>query len=178
MKLIVGLGNVGKEYDDTRHNIGFHLLNNYLKDIKWSNNKYGLFYKDNNVIFLKPSTFMNLSGDAVQYFVSYFKIEIDDILIIHDDLDLEIGDYKLKKSSSSGGHNGIKSIIKALNSNNFLRLKIGISKPQYADSSDYVLGKFSSKEKNIIEKNLNILQQIIDDYISNDSVEKLMNKYN
>ena len=85
MKLIVGLGNPGKEYIDTRHNIGFDILDNYLTGIKWSENKYGLFYKNKDIIFLKPITHMNLSGIAVKYFVDYYKIDLKNILIIHDD---------------------------------------------------------------------------------------------
>ena len=163
MKLIVGLGNPGKKYENTRHNIGFFILDSYLKD--------------EDVIFIKPTTFMNLSGVAVSYYKNFYKISLNDILIIHDDMDLEIGSIRLKKDSSSGGHNGIKNIIDNLNSKDFLRLKIGISKPEY-DVIDYVLSKFSSQEIALINEKLSTIYNIIDDFIKNENVERLMNKYN
>jgi PTH1 family peptidyl-tRNA hydrolase len=178
MKLIVGLGNPGKEYIDTRHNIGFDILDNYLTGIKWSENKYGLFYKNKDIIFLKPITYMNLSGIAVKYFVDYYKIDLKNILIIHDDLDLNLADYRLKKESSSGGHNGVQSIIENLQSNNFLRLKIGISHSQQTAAASYVLSKLSREEKKCISDNLNTFNNIITDFINNKSAQELMNKYN
>ena len=178
MKLIVGLGNIGKEYANTRHNIGFEILNKYLKDIKWSKNKFGLYCKIDNVIFLKPSTYMNLSGNAVKYFMEYYKIKLDDLLVIHDDLDLNIGKYRLKKDSSDGGHNGVKSIIESLGNNKFLRLKIGISHTKPYNAVSHVLGVFTSEEKKLLLNNFDIINNIILDFISNNSAEYLMNKYN
>ena len=118
MKLIVGLGNPGKEYENTRHNIGFMILDNYLKDAVWTNKYKGLVttlnINNDKVIFLKPVTYMNLSGESVREIVNFYKINIEDILIIHDDLDLSLGKIRIKKNSSDGGHNGIKSIINNL----------------------------------------------------------------
>ena len=130
MKLIVGLGNPGKQYENTRHNIGFMVLDNYLKNEKWGN-KFNAMYVEKNingekVFFVKPLTFMNNSGNAVGEFVRYFDILASDILVIQDDLDLAVGNYKLKVHSSSGGHNGIKSIISCLDNQDFPRLKVGI----------------------------------------------------
>ena len=136
MKLIVGLGNPDKEYTNTRHNIGFRVINEYLsahqKDITWQN-KFNALYttltlNNEKFLFIKPQTYMNLSGDSLVQFVNFYKVPLKDILVIHDDLDLPIGNYRLKINSSSGGHNGIKSIIERLGSNEFARLKIGISK--------------------------------------------------
>lgn len=179
MKLIVGLGNIGKEYENTRHNVGFMVLDNYLKDVKWSS-KFNAYYYEKNcggekVIFIKPTTYMNNSGLAVGQFVSYYNISLNDLLIIQDDLDQSIGKYKLKFHSSSGGHNGIKSIISSLHSNDFPRLKIGISKK--GDIIDYVLSKFSKVELEELKSNFSIFNEIIDSFIIR-GIDKTMNEYN
>ena len=131
MKLIVGLGNPGKSYENTRHNIGFMIIDHFANTTNWKN-KWSALYTEiiiNNekVLLIKPQTFMNLSGNALIEFANFYKINLEDILVIQDDLDLEVGKYRLKINSSSGGHNGIKSIIERLGSNSFARLKIGIS---------------------------------------------------
>ena len=184
MKLIVGLGNPGKEYENTRHNIGFLVLDNYINqkkigDFKSKNN--GLYLKtklfDEDVIFLKPQSYINLSGEVIRKYVDFYKINIDDILIINDDLDLEIGNYKLKASGSSGGHNGLKNIEANLKTNKYKRLKIGISNRKDLDTKDYVLGRISKEEANKINDVKNKSIDIIDDYFNID-FSKLMNKYN
>jgi len=181
MKLIVGLGNIGKEYDKTRHNVGFMVVDNYLKNGDYQEKFNSLYTKkiiDNETVyFVKPKTYMNNSGIAVQQFVKYFDINIDDILVIQDDLDEEVGNYKLKKHSGSGGHNGIKSIINALNSEEFLRLKIGISSSNDIPVIDYVLGRFSKDEMNKITANMDTFNKIIDSFVTN-GPEKTMNIYN
>jgi PTH1 family peptidyl-tRNA hydrolase len=181
MKLIVGLGNPGKEYENTRHNVGFMVLDNYLKTDDWKEKFKGLYHEDRingeKVIFVKPLTYMNLSGDCVVQFVNYFDIDINDILVIQDDLDEEVGCFKLKKHSGSGGHNGIKSIISSLNSEDFLRLKIGISSSNDIPVIDYVLGKFSKEDLNKIVANMDTFNEIIDSFIIN-GADKTMNKYN
>ncbi|MDE6292442.1 MAG: aminoacyl-tRNA hydrolase, partial [Bacilli bacterium] len=112
MKLIVGLGNPGKEYQSTRHNVGFMVLDSYLGEVKWSSKFNGLYYQTNingeKYIFLKPQSYMNLSGGVIRKYVDYFKINIEDILVIQDDLDLSVGKIRIKINSSAGGHNGIK----------------------------------------------------------------------
>ena len=183
MKLIVGLGNPGIEYKNTRHNIGFYYLDLLA-------NKYNLTFKEKyngmytktiinseDVILLKPLTYMNLSGECVIKFVNYYKIKNEDILIIHDDLDIDIGRIKLKENGSSGGHNGIKSIIDNLNTEKFKRLKIGISKNNLYDTKDYVLGKFTKDELDKIKELEPTILNILDDYFKlpfND----LMSRYN
>ena len=181
MKLIVGLGNVGKEYEKTRHNIGFMVVDNYLNTNDYQE-KFNSYYckkvvNNEQVYFVKPKTFMNNSGIAVQQFVNYFDIDINDILIIQDDLDEEVGNYKLKKHSGSGGHNGIKSIISALNSEDFLRLKIGISSSNDIPVIDYVLSKFSKEQMNKINENMDTFNKIIDSFISS-GADKTMNIFN
>lgn len=178
MKLIVGLGNPGKEYYCTRHNVGFMVLDNYISD-DYKNKFNGDYLVKNingeKVLFLKPLTFMNNSGDCVYKFVNYFDIDIKDILVIQDDMDLEIGDFKLKKNSSDGGHNGIKSIISNLNTKEFLRLKIGIG--HNGDTINHVLGKFSKKESEVLKHNFSLYSDIITDFINYDS-NVLISNYN
>jgi len=181
MKLIVGLGNPGKEYKNTRHNVGFMVLDNYLGKVDWKTKKEAYFYQieknNEQVIFIKPLTYMNLSGLAVSKIVNFYKIDIKDILIIQDDLDMEIGTYKIKRNSSAGGHNGIKSIIQELHTDEFARLKIGISKSMQIPVDKYVLTKFSSEEDEKINKNMNNFKEIIDTFI-NFGIEETMHKHN
>lgn len=183
MKLIVGLGNPGHEYENTRHNVGFMVLDSWFKKYNYSfdkrkyNGEYSLIkINGEDVIFLKPLSFMNLSGIVVRDFVNYFKIDVNDILVIYDDKDIDIGCVKLKNNGSSAGHNGIKSIIENLKTSNFKRLKVGLSKNN-VDMVSFVLGKFSSLEMCKINDVLKLSNDIIDDYFVM-SFDNLMNKYN
>ena len=181
MKLIVGLGNPGQEYTYTRHNIGFMVIDHFTSSNNWSK-KWNALYQEkiiNNekIILIKPITYMNLSGQAVKEFVTFYKISLEDILVIQDDLDLEVGMYRLKTNSSCGGHNGIKSIIECLGNNNFARLKIGISNNKKMDTKDYVLGKFSLEEQDIFNNLYAKFNEIITTFITN-GIDKTMNKYN
>ncbi len=181
MKLIVGLGNPGKNYEKTRHNVGFMVLDHYLNGEKYEKKFNGEYIEKNingeKVIFLKPLSYMNLSGDVVVKFKNYYKIELKDILIIHDDLDLNLGVAKIKYSSSSGGNNGIKSIIDRLNSKDFGQYKIGIANYNFLDAKDYVLGKFYKSEEEILNKKIDESVEVINYFISN-GIEKTMNYYN
>ncbi len=184
MKLIVGLGNPGKKYTLTRHNIGFMFLDNYVetKNLGKFQKKFnGLYLKtklyNQDVIFLKPQSYMNLSGIVVSDFVNYFKIDSSDIFVISDDLDLIIGNFKLKSKGSSGGHNGLKNIENMISTREYKRLKIGISNNKNLDTKDYVLSKFTKEEQEILSSLQEIVNNIIDDYFQND-FESLMSKYN
>lgn len=184
MKLIVGLGNPGREYENTRHNIGFMFIDEYAKQkgVEINKKKFNGLYIDfiNNgekTILLKPQTYMNLSGESVRGFVEFFKIKIEDILIISDDLDMPIGKLKLRPTGSSGGHNGLKNIELHLNTQNYKRLKIGISHNKDIDTKDYVLGILSKENKDTINDLKKIVNNIIDDFYKLD-FEKLMAKYN
>ena len=184
MKLIVGLGNPGREYENTRHNIGFMFIDEYAKEkgIEINKKKFNGLYVDfiNNgekTILLKPQTYMNLSGESVRAFVDFFKINIEDILIISDDLDMPIGKLKLRPTGSSGGHNGLKNIELHLNTQNYKRLKIGISHNKNIDTKDYVLGNLSKENQDTINDLKKIVNNIIEDFYKLD-FEKLMAKYN
>ena len=184
MKLVVGLGNPGNEYKNTRHNVGFMVLdswmkkNNYSFDKKKFNGEYSIIRINNeDIIFLKPLSFMNLSGVVVKNFVNYFNIDIDDILVIQDDLDMEFGKTRILFDSSSGGHNGINNIIEMLGTKGFTRLKIGISKDKNIDTKDYVLGKFNEEERRSLDNLYFKLESIVDDFVLYD-MDKLKQKYN
>ena len=181
MKLVVGLGNPGKEYSNTRHNVGYIVIDSYIDDDKWKEKFNALYYEKSingeKTIFVKPLTYMNLSGDSVVQFVTYYHIELSDILVVQDDLDIEIGRYKLKTNSSDGGHNGIKSIINRLNSNRFARLKVGISNNKNIDTKDYVLGKFNKEEIELLNNMQVTFNKIITCFIK-EGIDRTMNIYN
>jgi peptidyl-tRNA hydrolase, PTH1 family len=184
MKLIVGLGNYGKEYDNTRHNMGFRYIDAFAKAHNTKIDKAkmdGLYTKINidneDVILLKPQKYMNLSGEVVREYVNYFKIDVKDILIISDDLDLPVGTMKLKYKGSSGGHNGLKNIEQNLGTSEYKRLKIGISNIKDMLTKDYVLGKIPSNDQKIYKDMEPKIINLLDDFITMD-FEKLMSKYN
>lgn len=184
MKLIVGLGNPGREYEKTRHNIGFMCLDKIASyfNIDFNMNKFnGIYtqfnYNGEKVILLKPLKYMNLSGEVVREFVNFFKIDINDILIICDDLDTSVGTYRLRYKGSSGGHNGLKNIELHLNSRDYKRIKIGISNNKNMDTKDYVLGKFSKDELDLINPIIDNIPYIIEDFL-NLSFDRVMSKYN
>ena len=158
IKLVVGLGNPGKEYANTRHNMGFMVLDEIAKRLdvaKWKEENNALYFDTyldfSRVIFIKPQNFINLSGDVMIKFVKYFDIKTEDIIVISDDLDLPLGSIKLKLKGSSGGHNGLKNIAQNLGTTEYKRIKIGISNDKDKDTKDYVLGKLSLKEKKALE---------------------------
>ncbi len=182
MKLIVGLGNPEKKYENTRHNCGFRAIDFYAaKNNLVFKNKYNSLYSEqiiNNekVIFVKPQTYMNLSGNAVRQFVKFYNLDIKDLLIIYDDVDFEIGTFKIKRGGSSGGHNGMNNIIDNLHTNDIQRVRIGISKNKIP-LIDYVLGKFSKEDNVKLEKVFETLCDVINDFTTLD-IDKLMDKYN
>lgn len=183
MKLIVGLGNPGKKYEHTRHNMGFDTLDLFAdlamididkESFKGLVGRGKLFNQD--VLLLKPQTFMNLSGESVREIVNYFKIEIEDILVIYDDMALEPGRIRLRPSGSSGGHKGMQNIIEHLGTEDIKRIRIGIGEPSY-DTIDYVLSKPTKDEKPLIEEAINEAVEAIKTYLKN-NFEIAMNKFN
>lgn len=184
MKLIVGLGNPGKEYVHTRHNMGFIVIDNFARELNETIDKEKMgglyaevFYENEKVILLKPLSFMNLSGTVVRNFIDYFKINLEDILIVVDDLDLDFLSYRLRLFGSSGGHNGLKNIESNLGTNKFKRFRIGISNDKRMDTADYVLGNFSKDNLEEINNFLPKTVDILKDFITED-FEKVMSKYN
>jgi peptidyl-tRNA hydrolase, PTH1 family len=160
MKLIVGLGNPGKQYENTRHNIGFEVIDE-LSDrfsIPLNQSKfkglYGIgFHQGEKVILLKPLTYMNLSGESIRAVCDYYQIDIENIVIIYDDLDLPVGKIRLRQKGSAGGHNGIKSTVAQLGTQEFNRIRIGIDRPNNGMKvPDYVLGRFHDEEKPLTQE--------------------------
>lgn len=157
--LIVGLGNIGSEYTNTRHNIGFDVVDYLAKDagVSFSQNTHGdlteIKHKGRTLILLKPSTYMNLSGKAVKYWMDKYKIQPENLLVIVDDLHLDLGKMRLRDKGSDGGHNGLKDIQEKFGHNNYVRLRMGIGKDFHPGQQvNYVLGKWKVHEKDDVEK--------------------------
>ena len=184
MKLIVGLGNPGENYDLTRHNVGFMAVDNILSKLKLElnstnfNGQYVKFkYMQEDWIIAKPLTYMNLSGSFIQKIMHYYKININDLCVISDDLDLSVGTFKFKTTGSSGGHNGLKDIINCLQSEDFKRFKIGIGKDRNMQTSDYVLQKIPKIEKEKIDEVINKITDMLIELMQNKPLSILINKY-
>jgi len=183
MKCIVGLGNPGRMYKDTRHNIGFKAIDAFAKQhgiklVKKNGAELGEANINGVKIFLvKPLTYMNNSGNIVSQVMKYYKIPVEDLLIIQDDVDMEFGVVKLKENSGSGGHNGIKDIERALNSKEYKRLKLGVGKDNKKETADHVLSKFNRKERKELDGILMYTNNILNDYLTTDFI-KLSTKYN
>lgn len=183
MVLIVGLGNPGKEYSNTRHNVGFMALDflseTYNIDINRAKFKgvYGEGVIENQkVILLKPETYMNLSGESIKSLSDFYKIDPKDIIIVYDDISLSLGRLRIKTKGSAGGHNGIKSIISCLGTDVFPRVKVGVGAPK-GDLVKYVLGKFSKQEDQVLQDVLNTTVSAIKEMVI-DGSEKAMNEFN
>ena len=182
--LVVGLGNIGEEYKNTRHNIGFNIVDQLGVILKGTFNsaKYGHVlkskYAGKQLLLLKPNTFMNLSGKAVVYWLKKEKIHINNLIVVVDDLNINFGISRLKASGSDGGHNGLKDIANSLNTSKFTRLRFGIGNNfKKKDQVDFVLSKWNNEESNnlgqLIDKNVEIIFSTI-----KKGTEFAMNKYN
>jgi len=180
MKLIVGLGNPGDNYRLTKHNFGFWIVDKLVeqRSLKYKLGKGDyLFALDNNYMFLKPTSFMNNSGVAIKQVMNYYK-NIDDIIIIYDDIDIDLGQIRFRENGSDGGHNGIKSIINHLNTNHFDRLKIGIATDMNMRPSEvYVLKPFSKEYKDLVNEVIYYASDSINYYL-NHNISSAMNNYN
>ncbi|TAA69690.1 aminoacyl-tRNA hydrolase [Planococcus salinarum] len=185
MKLIIGLGNPGKTYEQTRHNIGFHVIDHLaskwnapLAQAKFKGMHSVIHRPEGKVMLLKPLTYMNLSGESVSAVMDYYDIGIDDILVIYDDLDLPTGQLRLRQKGSAGGHNGIKSLIQHLGTQNFNRIRIGISRPPAGMKvPDYVLSKFSKEESADIADAVHRSAEACEFWLAKPFIE-VMTKYN
>ena len=183
MYLIVGLGNVGTQYDGTRHNIGFDITDLLSEKYKIDVNR--IKFKGvcgegriagEKVLLLKPSTYMNASGESVREAASFYKISGENIIIIHDDISLEVGRMRIRSKGSAGGHNGLKSIISELSSDEFIRFKIGVGEPK-RELVSHVLGRFSKDEALIINEVSSATLEAIESVIK-DGISQAMNKFN
>jgi len=186
MKLIVGLGNPGNKYADTRHNVGFmvidylsHVLGIKVETLKFKSIIGEGLVGTEKVILAKPQTYMNLSGEAVFDIFQWYKMDVEDILVVYDDMDLPLGRLRLRMKGSAGGHNGMKSIIYLLGSDAFPRLRIGIGRPTNLrmETVDYVLGKFSKEEYPLVEDAVKKAGEAVDIFLK-DGIEKAMNQVN
>jgi len=188
MKIIAGLGNPGKKYDGTKHNTGFMALNYFLQknSLTLEREKFeGKYTKQkiagNDVILLEPQTFMNDSGRSVAQFARFFKVNPHDILIIHDDMDMPLSKIRIRANGKSGGHNGIKSIIRDLGTSDFNRLKIGIRHPDNVTEASvvsWVLSQFNTEQQKLMDTAYATASEVISDFIAGRSSQYLMNKYN
>ena len=185
MKIIAGLGNPGQKYDKTKHNTGFMTMDHYLdeKGLSLDKDKFeGLWTKQKingeDVILLEPQTYMNESGRSVSQVANFFKVDPEDILIIQDDMDMPIGKIRIRANGKSGGHNGIKSIIRDLGTEKFNRLKIGIRHPKNATVVSWVLTPFNDEQQKLMDDASDTSVKIIDDFIAGRDSQYLMNKYN
>jgi len=185
---VVGLGNPGLKYEFARHNIGFRIVDSLARDMEIEFKKVKSYYSlisrgmisNHKVILVKPQTFMNLSGRAVSKVVSYYKIPLQDLLIVYDDLNLELDQVRIRKKGSAGGHKGMESIMQYLNSKDVPRLRIGIGNPSVNfnfDCVSYVLSNFNNEEKDKIREVIQLSTEAIKT-ITEDGFEKAMRKYN
>lgn len=184
MKLIVGLGNPGKEYEGTRHNAGFIMIDEFAREhnaefkleLKFKGMLAIFNYNGEKIILLKPQTFMNLSGDSVNLVMKFYKIELKDLIIISDDLDSHCGRVRLRATGSAGGHNGLKSIIGYIGTD-FNRIKIGIDRSNTISVVDWVLTKFSTSDRAEINLSAATVCKALDDFINGVDFTKIASTY-
>lgn len=186
MYLVVGLGNPGKQYDMTRHNIGFHTID-YIADkynAKLTKLKFKAVYGEatisgEKVYLVKPQTYMNLSGDSVAEMAQFYKVPVENIIVISDDISLDTGRIRVRGKGSAGGHNGLKSIIYRMNSDAFPRVKMGVGAPRHEDYdlADFVLGRFTKEEIPVMEDAIKKAETAVAEIIKN-GVQSAMNKCN
>ncbi len=185
MKCIVGLGNPGIKYQQTRHNVGFMVIDELLNRHNWTLNKSkfkGHFTLETlhseKVILLQPQTFMNLSGESVRPLMDFYNLTPEDVTVIYDDLDLPVGKVRLRQNGGHGGHNGVRSIIEQLGTKQFNRLRFGIGRPDTPMSViDYVLGKFEDSNHQIIEQSIALAANAMESWLDQ-PFQKVMNDYN
>lgn len=185
MKVFVGLGNPGRQYEETRHNIGFMVIDELadMWNIPLTQSKFkGIFgqgtINGEKVLLLKPLTYMNLSGECVRPLLDFYKLDVEDLVVIYDDLDLPAGKLRLRQKGSAGGHNGIKSLIQHLGTQNFNRIRMGIDRPKNGPSiSDYVLGKFHAEERPAIDDSVKKAAEACEENLSKEFLQ-VMNTFN
>ena len=186
MYLIAGLGNPGKQYEATRHNMGFDVIDKLVEEfnVPQAGVKFNAMYGKGRiggepVILMRPLSYMNLSGGPIRDMANYFKIDPEtELIVIYDDIDTEPGQLRVRKKGSAGGHNGIKSIIQQLGTQNFMRVRVGVgAKPKDWDLADYVLGRFDRDDRQLVEDAQDRACEAVEMILS-DSVDAAMNKFN
>ena len=185
MYLIVGLGNPEEEYSKTRHNMGFNAINKIAEQygLKINKNKFQGLYESaiiegQKVILIKPQTYMNLSGECVKQFVDFYKIQKEEILVIYDDMDIEPGKIKIRKKGGPGGHNGMKSIIKMLGTEELSRIRVGIGRPEHnGDEINYVIGAIPEEEIPKLNEGVENAKEAVIEVLKN-GIDSAMNKLN
>ena len=185
MYLIVGLGNPEEEYSKTRHNMGFNAINKIAEQygIKVNKSKFQGLYESaiiegKKVMLIKPQTYMNLSGECIKQFVDFYKIPNEDILVIYDDMDIEPGKIKIRKKGGAGGHNGMKSIIKMLGTEEFARIRTGIGRPEHSgDDINYVIGAIPEEEIPKLQEGVEKAKEAVIEILKN-GIDSAMNKLN
>ena len=185
MYIIIGLGNPEPEYSNTRHNMGFDVINKLAKknDISLNRTKFNSIYgtgiiNGKKVVLIKPQTYMNNSGEAVKEFINFYKETLENIIVIYDDMDTDIGSIRVRAKGGSGSHNGMKSIISNLNSEDFSRIRVGIGRPQNEfDRIDYVIGKIDNEEFTRLQEGQDLAVEAIEYWIKN-GIDNTMNIYN
>ena len=184
MKIIVGLGNPGPEYKLTRHNVGYMVLEELAArhPVERQESKFEavighLRIKGERVLLVKPLTYMNLSGSSVQPLVRWHKLDLADLMVVYDDMDLPLGAIRIRPSGGSGGHKGIKSIMERLASSDFARTRIGIGHPSDREAADWVLGRFTAAEKELVDQTIKQAADALEKWVQNGIVE-VMNTYN
>lgn len=187
VKMIVGLGNPGSKYEKTKHNIGFMAIDNIVKnlDVTFTDDKNfkaqigSTFINHEKVYFVKPTTFMNNSGIAVKALLTYYNIDITDLIVIYDDLDMEVSKLRLRSKGSAGGHNGIKSIIAHIGTQKFNRIKVGIGRPLKGMTViNHVMGQFNTEDNIAISLTLDRVVNAVKFYLQENDFEKTMQKFN
>ena len=185
MYLIIGLGNPEEEYSKTRHNMGFNTINKIAKkyNIEINKNKFQGLYENaiiegKKVILVKPQTYMNLSGNCVKEIADFYKVSPKEILVIYDDMDIEPGKIKIRKKGSSGGHNGMKSIIQMIGTEEFPRIRIGIGRPKHnGDEINYVIGAIPEEETSKLNEGVEKAREAVIEILKN-GIDSAMNKLN
>lgn len=185
MYLIVGLGNPEQDYGKTRHNMGFDTINKIANQygIEVNKKKFDSLYgegriEQEKVILLKPQTYMNLSGKAILEVVQFYKIPMEDVLVIYDDMDIEPGHIKIRKKGGAGSHNGMKSVVQELQTEDFARIRVGIGKPQFKDDMiNYVIGIVPEEERTKLEEGTTKAKESIIEIVKN-GIDVAMNKFN
>lgn len=185
MKMIVGLGNPGKKYENTKHNVGFMVVDQLAKEhgAVFKKNPFeaevaDYFVNGEKILLVKPLTFMNESGRAVGPLMTYFGIYLEELVVIADDLDMELGKLRLRQKGSAGGHNGLKSIISHIGTQEFNRIKIGIGRPNGKTVVNHVLSTFGKEEMPVIANSVARATEAVDDYVSGNDFLQTMNRFN